>query len=205
MTSTERACAAEPPTSEPESGSGHWIPVGNHVCTVIPSPADFVIIWHLHAPTSPCSQFFILSLITSESQYTLSHKTSQFYLWIVQLCYSSYHLSVTFFYLKSIWDNPEPPLIPHTNGKPNNYLRCTHRSLDGSEVLQGTTAGLQGGIFLGRAQQRQVGLHCFGMAQPLHTWWWTVLWHFTKSIKWKLNRKIEKEERKVLDLRPATI
>lgn len=78
--------------------------------------------------------------------------------------------------------------MPHTNRKPNNDHLCTHQSLASSEVLQGTTAGLQGGIFLGWAQQRQVGLHSFGVAQPLNTWWGTVLWHFI-HVKWKLRRK----------------
>lgn len=48
-------------------------------------------------------------------------------------------------------------------------VAAAHRILAGSEVLQDTAGSFQGRIFLGQAQQTQVGMHRRWVAQPIHT------------------------------------
>ena len=88
---------------------------------------------------------------------------------------------------KSIWDDPECPLVKEV--RPHSGLLCTHQPLAGCEVPQGTAAGLQGEVFLGRAQQGQVGFHGVGMAQQVYAWRVAVLWHRLIHIKQKLRRE----------------
>lgn len=45
---------------------------------------------------------------------------------------------------------------------------AAHRILACSEVLQDTAGSFQGRIFLGQAEQAQVGMHRRWVAQPIH-------------------------------------
>lgn len=69
-----------------------------------------------------------------------------------------------------LWENPPKD---NEKGEQSNDDRrvfiSAHRILAGSEVLQGTAGSFQGGVFLGRAKETQVGVHRCWVAQPVHT------------------------------------
>lgn len=66
-----------------------------------------------------------------------------------------------------------------------------HRILAGSEVLQGAAGGFQGGVFLGRAKETQVGKHRRWVAQPVHTGWRAFFGHLG-HVKGKLGKDQKK-------------
>lgn len=86
-----------------------------------------------------------------------------------------------------------------------------HRILAGSEVLQGAAGGFQGGVFLGRAKETQVGKHRRWVAQPVHTGWRAFFGHLghvkgklgkdQKKMRWEEEPRLSFHDRQNLEQR----